>query len=308
MKQRFGSPALVAFVLAGVPFVATAPAQSREGAPPAEEPVEEVVRLASWPELEDAATARVDLDRVVKARTPEMAEGGREGLVNAGAGAVPMLLNALGHESERKTVARLEDVLDALTGPAHTRLLAKEFGDRSEAVRVWCLRRVARFPDPGVRADAEAALERAKKRAKKEKDPSAAELELYAAGLCLASTGSLAGLEQVATEVTSDWGRVGGEVRAALAAVRGPEATRAVAPMLEEGSRERKVAGLNLLACCGDRETAPPLVAHFLDTDDNSLRVAAINALRGIVDGAPPIEHLAVFDAIEEAKRWKDRL
>jgi hypothetical protein len=51
-----------------------------------------------------------------------------------------------------------------------------------------------------------------------------------------------------------------------------------------------------------------PLVLPFLDTNDNTLRIAAINALRGIVDGEPPIERLAVFDAIEMAKTWKERL
>ena len=49
-------------------------------------------------------------------------------------------------------------------------------------------------------------------------------------------------------------------------------------------------------------------IRRFLDHEDNQLRVEAINALRGIVDGEPPFENLLVFDAIEPAGKWKERL
>ena len=45
-----------------------------------------------------------------------------------------------------------------------------------------------------------------------------------------------------------------------------------------------------------------------LDDDDNSIRVATINALRGMVDGDLPVEQLSVFEAIEMAKQWKSKL
>ncbi len=36
--------------------------------------------------------------------------------------------------------------------------------------------------------------------------------------------------------------------------------------------------------------------------------VGAINALRGIIDGDPPLDKLPVFEAIERADKWKSRL
>jgi hypothetical protein len=45
----------------------------------------------------------------------------------------------------------------------------------------------------------------------------------------------------------------------------------------------------------------------LLDDTDNSIRVAAINAMRGIVDGELPITNLPVFEAIELAKKWKEK-
>jgi hypothetical protein len=273
-----------------------------------EEREEEVERLEAWPELEDEAQAEIDVQRLRQARTEEMGEQAREGLIAAGAGVAPLLLPALAKEKDEDALERIEAVLEAVTGAPHTRLLAAEFGDRSQRVRTWCLLRVARFPDPGVRAAAEDAFTKAAARAKKKPKDEEAARERYAAALCCASAGSLAGLDAVAERAEEAWGKAGAEIRAALEAVRGPEATRAVAPLLEEKGRTRRLAGLHLLAGCGDRETAVPLVLPFLDTTDNSLRIAAINALRGIVDGEPPIERLAVFDAIEMAKTWKDRL
>jgi len=48
-------------------------------------------------------------------------------------------------------------------------------------------------------------------------------------------------------------------------------------------------------------------VKRELDSTDNSIRIAAINAMRGIVDGDLPIANLPVFEAIELAKKWKER-
>jgi hypothetical protein len=62
-----------------------------------------------------------------------------------------------------------------------------------------------------------------------------------------------------------------------------------------------------MLAGCGIKPDALPLVRPNLDSTDNSIRVAAINAMRGIVDGEPPIANLPVFEAIELAKKWKDK-
>ena len=46
----------------------------------------------------------------------------------------------------------------------------------------------------------------------------------------------------------------------------------------------------------------------FLDETDNSIRIEAINALRGIVDGDQPIDKLSAFQAIEVANEWKGKL
>lgn len=266
---------------------------------------DEIKRLDKWPEPRDDRQLKVDVARLRKANTEEMGTQAHHGLVAEGAAAAPALLNALGKEKGEDARERILDVLDEITGAPHTRLLAKEFGDKSDVVRIWCLQRVAAFPDPGVREAASQALARAENAAEKGKS---SEEELFAAALCATSAGDLAGLPRLAKRAEEDWKDSGAAIRTALESVRGKDATAAYRELLQSDKRPVIVAGLHLLAGCGDRETAVPLVAPFLDNTDNTLRVAAINALRGIVDGEPPLDKLPVFEAIELAGEWKKRI
>ncbi|MEM7310892.1 MAG: hypothetical protein AAF682_29755 [Planctomycetota bacterium] len=266
---------------------------------------EDVERLEAWPELpKDAKKGlKTQIERLRKARTEEMGRSAHAELVAMGAGAAPQLLVKLGKEKDEAAAARIEAVLAAVTGAAHTRLLAAEFGHRSQAVRIWTLERVAGFPDAGTREAAESALQRAGKVAEPEK---ADRREHLAAALATTAAGSLEGLEHLHARARKAWGKHGARMRAALEGVRGPDATRAVSAKLS-GDREAKIAALRLLAGCGD-DGAKARIKPFLADNDNSLRIAAINALRGIVDGDPPLERLPVFEAIELAKKWQARV
>lgn len=268
-------------------------------------------RLERWPEPGDPRQLELDLRRLRKAATAGMEQGGREGLLAEGAAAAPALLAALGRERDETVRARLCEVLERITDARHTRLLAREFTARADAVRRFALQQAARFPDPGVRPAALAALERARTRCAKAKARAAlreANEELYLAALCATSSGALDGLDVLFERARREYGKHAKELRVALSAVRGPEATARVLPRLESADRRDVETALRLLAACGEGEAATARIAALLDSDDNTLRVAAINALRGIVDGDPPLERLSVFEAIERAKRWKARL
>jgi len=273
-----------------------------------EQPVQsadaDATRLTAWPEIprEAREQAKTDVERLRKARTPEMGAQAHAGLLALGAACMPAVLDALGNERDEEARDRLRALGTELIAAPHTRLLAAKFDHRSAPVRIFCLERVAAFPDSGIQAEAQAALARA--RAAKPSEER--EAEVLAAALACASSGAIDGMDELLACAQSSWSKRGAALRTALEAARGPAATQRLEPELR-GERARAVAALNLLAACGARESAPALVRPFLDHEDNSLRVAAINALRGIVDGAPPLERLPVFEAIEEAKRWKER-
>ncbi len=260
-------------------------------------------RLEAWPEAADRKALKLEVSRLRKARTDEMGSQAHAALVAIGDAAGPELLKALDAERAEEALARIAGVLEEVTDARHTRLLAARFGDLRRAdARAWCLRRVARFPDDGVREAAEAAFRAADGR-ERDRDLE----EVWAAAACAASAGSALGFEALVADSAENWKEHGELTHLALARLRGPEATRRVAPLLE-GDRARKVTGLRLLAACGDAETAVPLVRPFLDETDNSLLVGSINALRGIVDGDPPLGKLSTFEAIERAGKWKARL
>jgi hypothetical protein len=281
--------------------LALAVPQTVQEPPPS--PPEEVRRLERWPELDRATQEQVELDvrRLRKARTPEMGAEAEAALKAVGAGVVPELLPTLGKERDDEALDRIERVLLAVLGPEHTRLLAQWFDDDELEVRSFALLRCGAFPDEGVRAPAEAALERARKKGDK-----ADRGELYAAALAVTASGSLAGFDVMTETARESWNKRGGELRVALEAVRGPQATEQAVALLG-GERDDVLAGLGLLAGCGDAASAAS-VKRFLDSDDHQVRVAAINALRGIVDGEGPLDKLPVFEAIELAKRWKGRV
>lgn len=261
------------------------------------------VRLAeAWPELTRSARKEVarDVARLRAARTPEMTAGAHADLVAAGAGAAPELFRALGKERQEAARERLEGVLAAVLAPEHAGLVAQHFEEDSAAVRAFALECAATWREPRIRDAAEAALARV--REAKRPDPR----ERAAAALCATACGSTDGLEVLLEVARTDWKRRGEALRAALESVRGPEATARLGAHLQD-DRRTTVAALRLLAGCGDA-SARPLVRPLLDSSDNSIRVAAINACRGIVDGAPPLEKLPVFDAIERARAWKERL
>jgi len=263
--------------------------------------------LEAWPEptKDQAKTLKTELARLRKGSTPEMAAGGLEGIMALGDVAGPALLKALGKEKNEEARGRIAAALTEITGPLHTRLLAEKFTDRSDDVRLFALERAATFPDAGIRKAAEAAFKAASKRKGTKKE---VKRELFLAALALTSSGSFDGLDELHRRALKHWGDSGHQIRAAIEALRGEEATKIIAKHLEAGDRKATVAALRLLAGCGNPESAKGLVAPFLDNTDNSIRVAAINALRGIVDGDEPLDKLPVFEAVERANKWKARL
>jgi len=265
---------------------------------PDEKPIE---RLKEWPKLTSKKRVETDLARLRKASTEEMAEQALEALKEDGAMVAPLLLRALEKERDEDARERILEVLDAVVGAPHTRLLIPWFESKKVDVRIWTLRRAAVYGDAGL---GDAAAD-AWKRVGKQKEPDAT--ERYAAALCLVSTGDLVGLDLIAKRAQTDWKKDRLELRAVMETVRGPEATAFLVKLLRDGKRKEKSAALKLLAGCGTPESAKVL-RPYLDSTDNGLRVDAINAARGIVLGEPPLDKLPVFEAIELAKKWLERV
>jgi HEAT repeat protein len=270
--------------------------------PPKPKSATAIVYLTAWPKPDNKDALLTDIERLVKVRTPEMGVQARQALIADGTAAVPFLLDRYGKEKDPDVLRRLREVLVENTKADQTRLLAKHFDKPAVLERTFALWRAAAFPDKELGPAAEAAFARVEKQGAKA-DPE----ERYAAALCLTSTGSQKALDNLYDTALNEWGKRGVELRAALNGIRSPEASKKICEKLKDADRKQKVAAMHMLSGCGVKEDALYL-RPSLDDDDNSIRVAAINALRGMVDGDLPVEQLSVFEAIEMAKTWKSKI
>jgi len=263
--------------------------------------------LAEWPKPGNKKALDKDIQRLRKARTEEMATQAHDALSAADAGVVPLLLKAYDKERDEDARERVGEVLAIVTKPNQAKLLAAEFTHAETHVRSWLLWRTATFREARIVSEAEAALSAVQERKPERGDKSHAR-ELYCAALCATASGSTKGLDELYEVAKKSWGEHGAEVRNALESLRPSDAHKSVSAYLQTASdREAKAAVLRLLAGCGNENTVA-VVRPFLEDSDSTLRVEAINALRGIIDGDPPLDRLPVFEAIELANKWKERL
>jgi HEAT repeat protein len=260
-----------------------------------------VTYLTAWPKPQSKDQLVTDIERMVKATIPEMAEGGKQGVLAEGTAAVPFVLERYGKEKDEDVLQRLKTVLIEISKPEQTRLLAQDFDHRDVRHRTFALWRCAAFPDPSIKALSEAAWAKVQKQGEK-----ADADERYAAALCATSSGSMQAFEVLFEYAQKGWAKRGVELRVALDAVRGAEASKVLLGKLG-GDRKARIAALKMLAGCGDKSVVGTL-KPLLEDPDNEVRVVTINALRGIVDGDGPLEQLSSFEAIEMAKKWKSRI
>ncbi|MDF1836708.1 MAG: hypothetical protein P1V35_02465 [Planctomycetota bacterium] len=253
--------------------------------------------LKEWPALENK-----EVKRLVKARTEEMGVDAAIKLKETGAGVAPALIKALGITKDKETMERIFDVLDAVTGPAHTRLLAKDFLSKKPNIRRYALGRVAQLPDTGVAEQAEAAWTMANK-----KGSHWDKQDKYLAALCCAAAGSDAGLELLIEYAGKKWGKVREDFALALPSLRSDALSKQLIERFGNTDRQSQVECLRLLSLCGTKASFP-YIKPLLDSGDGSLKKAAINACRGIIENKPPLGNISVFDAIDLANKWKERL
>lgn len=305
--------ALLLLLAIGAP--AAAPAESQ--APAAVQPaVVQEERLDTWPDVESTEALRTSLAKIRKAASEEMERQGQAEILAMGPGAAPLLLKALGKERDKNARRRIETALDAVTTAQYTRALAKSFGERRQEVQHYALQRVAVLGDPGLREEAlelwaDLEARRADSKKKSKVDPEIVD----DVALLVFSCGSIDSIAHM-VERAGQKGFIGisDTLNAAAANARtsGDESSKAVAAALadalgKDAPMKVRLGALRLLTFAGSKDNARAVLPQ-LDAPENQVKIAAINALRQMVDGDPPIEKLSAFDAIERAKKWKSRL
>lgn len=280
--------ALLAALSGGL--LAQKPPEPPDGGRPPQRPVK-----ASWPKLPRQQAERVgELVRLLRSAKESVRARAERELAGMGSAVAPELLARMSDHRTNVNPA-LERVLDVVTTREHVPLLTPHLRSKKRSVRAWVLRKLAEWH---VKE-----LAPAFRKALADPDP---EIAFRAAVACV-STGDLEPLDRVFARCVEGWHELPPWAHEALAGGRGPEATAWIARRIAKAPVLEQIAGVRLLRVLGDR-SAVPLAASHLDSTHHALKKAAINALRVIVEDAPPLENMTVFQAIELARRWKKKL
>lgn len=250
----------------------------------------------TWPALAAKQEQQIKrlCDTLKRIKNDERRDKAEAELVAMGSGVAPVLLERLSDYRVNINEA-LARVLDQVTDESHAPLLARHVTDHAVAARTYVVRRLMGFHLP--------AMAPVFREARKDRDKGV----VFLAGLGLISAGDLSTLDEVFERADREWDDVASDVQAALPGARGEKATALILKRVVGGEELTQVTGLRLVRYVGEPSSAAR-IAVYLDSESHNVKKAAINALRVVVDGAPPLDQLSVFQAIDMAKTWKTRV
>ncbi|MEZ5988583.1 MAG: hypothetical protein R3F30_05580 [Planctomycetota bacterium] len=277
-------------------LAARAPAQ--DGGEPESRPATRpaVEEPADWPKLQYAKKeAALGYIAKLASAKQDVADKARDALAAYGPGVCPVLLAAYHERAKPGTLEALRGLLDELATKEWGPVLEREHNDKNVLLTRYIVARLDGFHDAryadyfrkvAALGDEEASL---------------------TASYALAAIGDAAALDFLIERARKDWNGEKARILAALPALKSDEVTDRLCGFLEARTTAEKLVGLRLLNAAGTKK-ATSKVAGFLNDESNILRVEAVNALRGIVDGKAPYDQLPVFKSIEVVKEWKRRL
>ena len=277
---------------AWIALVAAAPAQTPPA--PATKPEPPAARPVEWPALKATDKDRV-LALVGQFRKPDAAlhEQARAQLVAIGAGAAPLLMQQV---SDRDDVANAHvlEVLDAITTREHAPLLARETKKPRTALRRYLTERLCRFGDASL-LPVFATLQQ-------DSDAHTA----FCARLALLAAGRKEALPEVLAHTKANWPEVAPLLADVLAPVRSAPMGLMVFEAITKAPSPDQANGLRLLRHLMVKEQGM-LLRSYLEASDHGVKREAINTAR-VVHGEPALDKLSVFQAIEMAKEWAQKL
>jgi len=140
-----------------------------------------------------------------------------------------------------------------------------------------------------------------------EKDPERSQLLAYEAARGLAFRGRAEQLDAIDAVIQADWLQRAAQLRADFADINREPLAGKAAEYLKRRPRKEKLASLHLFELFGRPEQAK-LLLPFLSESDTSLRLAAIDACRVVVDGEKALGKPSMVEIIQRAEAWKARL
>jgi HEAT repeat protein len=254
------------------------------------------VEPPTWPELSSKETEAAKLAlRRLGDEDEEVADAAEAELQDLGPAVAPILLARLADRrpQHEEVLAR---VLHRVVPATHAPLIADKATSKAALLRSFSVEFLAGLGDEAYRPVFE--------KARKDKDEGVAfRAVLGLAGL--RDEGAL--LDLLGLCETLEWRDVSALIQSGLAHARDGELTDKLVKAMPRDDERRVVTGLRLLRSIAPKEYAG-VIATWLDAEQHAVKKEAINTLRAVVDGERPLENLSVFQAIDQAKKWKARI
>lgn len=249
-------------------------------------------RLTSPQKKQVAAGMRL----IEKGEEEEEVEEGVAKLIALGEAAIPSCMDAVKRMDAVGRLDSLWQVLDTILIdddlPLAWSLLKKKSHD---ALRVHLVRR---FADSSLKETAAFLKEQL------EGENSDVAYEA-ARGLALRGDASVVAI--IEKQVAQFWLEDADRLRADFAGLeRGPLAGELL-PLLQRKHTKEKLAALRMVELFGTEEQCK-LMMPFLSESDTTMRLAAINVCRVILDGEAPLKRPSMTEIIERAEAWKAKL
>lgn len=261
---------------------------------PKQGPKQGTNKLAKWPVLKKAVSDRVRASaRQFRKPQEKLHEEANRKLIAIGAGVAPVLIPMINDRAE-STNEHLFAVLDAVTNKTHASLLAREAKRPSVEWRRYLMRKLAGFHDADMAAVFKPAL--------KDKDP---DITIYA-GLGLLSLGKHDGLDIVLLAAKQRWTEFGDITSKVLPAGRSGKCALPVFEKIASARPTDQMAGLRLLRYLMVKDQGM-MLRTYLKSSDFAVKKEAINTAR-VLNGEKPLEKLSSFQAIDQAKKWLQKI
>ncbi len=231
-----------------------------------------------------------------KGKDEEKVEAGVQQILAVGEAAIPACLNAAKRMEKADRLPPLWKVLDTLLQDDDLELawsLLKK--NAPDCLRIHLLRRWA----DSERKDTEEML--ATYLSSEHADFA------YEAARGLAFRGHPEAISAIELQVRSHWLKDSSRLRQDFANIDRAPLVSSILPLLERKRSKEKLAAVRMFELFGVPEHANKLLP-FLAESDTSLRLAAINACRVVVDQKEPLDHPSMTEIIERGEAWKARL
>jgi hypothetical protein len=251
-------------------------------------------KLEEWPALKDTDKDRVRaLAGQFRKPDPALHEEAKKQLVAIGDAGAPVLMSLVSDRAENSNDV-LFAILDQVTGPQHAALLARETKKPGVELRRYLARRLCRFGDASLTGLFETL--------QKDKDEATA----FCAQLALLAQRRREAVQPVLAYTKTRWKDVGDLVAEVLTPARSRELGELVFEAIAKAAPVDQMAGLRLLRFTMTKDQGT-LLRVYLEAAEHTVKREAVNTAR-VLHGEPATDNLSVFQAIEQAKQWLQKI